>query len=161
MRSVLVVAALFVGSICDAGMEQEFVCRHCGLKGTYVQAHFLPRINSSRSALRIASSTSRGITISAHRSLCDSMAACQFTPVRFARSRLHTAGTRRSVQDVAAKTSESARPEWPLTNDTPNQALERTAACWASTFQMIKIVSVERVRSQRQSLSSVSLGERL
>jgi len=41
MRSVLVVEALFVGSICDAGMEQEFVCRHCGLKGTYMQGALL------------------------------------------------------------------------------------------------------------------------
>jgi DNA-directed RNA polymerase subunit RPC12/RpoP len=29
--------ALFISSVCYAGMEQEFVCRHCGLKGTFVQ----------------------------------------------------------------------------------------------------------------------------
>ena len=41
MRSVLVIAALLVGSICDAGMEQEFACSNCGLKGTYVQGALL------------------------------------------------------------------------------------------------------------------------
>ena len=41
MRSVLVIAALLVGSICDADLEQKFVCSNCGLKGTYVQGALL------------------------------------------------------------------------------------------------------------------------
>ena len=41
MRSVVFLAALFVGSVCYAGVEQKFVCRHCGLNGTYVQGALL------------------------------------------------------------------------------------------------------------------------
>jgi len=41
MQSVLLFGALFVSSVCYAGMEKEFLCRHCGLKGKYVQGNLL------------------------------------------------------------------------------------------------------------------------
>jgi ssDNA-binding Zn-finger/Zn-ribbon topoisomerase 1 len=37
MRRVLVIFAFCLASVCYAGMERAFICRHCGLKGTYVQ----------------------------------------------------------------------------------------------------------------------------
>jgi Zn finger protein HypA/HybF involved in hydrogenase expression len=40
MRRLLLLA-LLLPNICLAGMEQEFVCRHCGLKGNYVQGELL------------------------------------------------------------------------------------------------------------------------
>src|SRR5439155_9720280 len=36
MRSVIAAIALLSCSLCYASMEQAFLCRHCGLKGTYV-----------------------------------------------------------------------------------------------------------------------------
>ena len=41
MRSIVFLTALFVSSVCHAGVEQKFVCRHCGLRGTYVQGALL------------------------------------------------------------------------------------------------------------------------
>jgi len=37
MRNIILVAALFWASVTYAGMQEQFVCRNCGLKGTYVQ----------------------------------------------------------------------------------------------------------------------------
>jgi Zn finger protein HypA/HybF involved in hydrogenase expression len=39
--SLLAVAALFVAGFCYAGVEQQFVCKHCEFKGTYVQGALL------------------------------------------------------------------------------------------------------------------------
>ena len=36
MRALLVLAVFLFPAACYAGAEQEFVCRHCGLKVTYV-----------------------------------------------------------------------------------------------------------------------------
>src|SRR5437867_5969726 len=41
MRCVIVAAFLLCASLCYGGMEQQFVCRHCGLKGTYVQGDLM------------------------------------------------------------------------------------------------------------------------
>ena len=41
MRNFLVIAIVCIASQSYAGMEQSFVCRHCGLKGTFVQGALL------------------------------------------------------------------------------------------------------------------------
>lgn len=41
MRLLLLFAALAVTSLCYAGLEQRFTCRHCGLTGAYVQGALL------------------------------------------------------------------------------------------------------------------------
>ena len=40
-RNFLVIAIVCIASQSYAGMEQSFVCRHCGLKGTFVQGALL------------------------------------------------------------------------------------------------------------------------
>ena len=41
MRIVVFVVALFCSATCFAGAEQTFECRHCGLKGKYVQGDLM------------------------------------------------------------------------------------------------------------------------
>ena len=41
MRVVVFVVALFCSATCFAGTEQTFECRHCGLKGKYVQGNLM------------------------------------------------------------------------------------------------------------------------
>ena len=41
VRGVLIVAALLIAQVVYGGAEMQFVCNHCGLKGTYVHGGLL------------------------------------------------------------------------------------------------------------------------
>lgn len=41
MRTYLVVLILLFTSVCFGGMEQEFACRKCGLKGRYISGNLM------------------------------------------------------------------------------------------------------------------------
>src|SRR5260370_18985575 len=156
MRNFLVIAIVCIASQSHAGMEQSFVCRHCGLKGTFVQGALL---TADQFVAFCPKDYFVHISWDYHKRAPKPLGFDRGAPVYscpVCKKPIARRWDEKECPRCAAKTSEFGRPEWPWIDDTSNQALERTADHRENSFSITSTLNTDEERALVSGRSACS-----